>query len=806
MATKMEQETWKCLQMTMLDTTYSLLNNSSPFNAPSIASTMADSMFQALFLVWIRSEITSQEMWLDFSRKVSSLVAWKATVDEWKEKTIQLTYILIDHFYDHGAKEKDAKEKDSKETEKEGHEGEDHPPLKPDVGEAALSVPSPRSNPKSPSKQLRDAKLNSIPWTPDKINSMWYTILNILGNLCDIQDPNNFSIAMLCISDVIELLLAEEAQLAVTATPPIPIGVIFLPWILQACTVDEKRNRGRLTALATLCRIFCRRHAKPPHIDLLSHFYRVLQMSLQSNQTSMVWVIIRHASHLFSLDLPGVSVLIPDFLREIEKIWKPAQKNAVPEDVHQKSLLLAISLVCFPVHFPGLDFPTMNVSQMDALIGSILLAAIKCKDISLQDKSLCLWGLTLRTIVNLQNGPLPSKKEEIGEMVRSMVVCANHRDETVARTALDCLSTLAQPQLLLTLAQVDLNIVYYVVDNLSDNIIGLISSGKSNVQEAMNEHVIANHFFTLLDIILSVGKGQQIELTPSIVTKVFRALEWGILGEEINPSGGGGIQKTVSQTAMSTIAEKKDPPGGPPKPKKPAKSGHHRSTSERMGDTPDPRQPPASSPTHDNLFDQLKNTPSHRSDTIREAAEVFLLCMANQFKNFPTVVGSEQITCHPAEDTTTTITPGRKRPEDESPEFSLNFIYDSLYIFSLEELDKTRVRLTVRDCTGKYVWDFGITYSLDEEDHTKPLDITIPPNLCSSIVPKGPTKMQKRDNLKELPSFRNCKDMKVDSVSELLQFLSVTHDDILPPAVPSSSQRIFFNRPMAPNSVYEAGR
>ena len=74
----------RCLQMTMLDTAHTVLGSSSPFNAPSIAATMAESMFQALFLVWIRSEITTQEMWLEFSRKVSSLVAWKASVDEWK--------------------------------------------------------------------------------------------------------------------------------------------------------------------------------------------------------------------------------------------------------------------------------------------------------------------------------------------------------------------------------------------------------------------------------------------------------------------------------------------------------------------------------------------------------------------------------------------------------------------------------------------------------------------------------------------------------------------------------------------------
>jgi hypothetical protein len=35
--------------------------------------------------------------------------------------------------------------------------------------------------------------------------------------------------------------------------------------------------------------------------------------------------------------------------------------------------------------------------------------------------------------------------------------------------------------------------------------------------------------------------------------------------------------------------------------------------------------------------------------------------------------------------------------------------------------------------------------------------------------------------------------------------LSVSHEDILPPAMTSSAQRIFFNKPVTPNALYEAG-
>ena len=54
---------------------------------------------QSLFLVWIRSEVTTEAMWQDFNAKLATLVNWKATLTQWEEKVLQLTYILIEHTY-----------------------------------------------------------------------------------------------------------------------------------------------------------------------------------------------------------------------------------------------------------------------------------------------------------------------------------------------------------------------------------------------------------------------------------------------------------------------------------------------------------------------------------------------------------------------------------------------------------------------------------------------------------------------------------------------------------------------------------
>lgn len=41
-------------------------------------------------------------------------------------------------------------------------------------------------------------------------------------------------------------------------------------------------------------------------------------MGLNNVKSEVIWEIIENSTSIFSYDLPGVAVLIPDFLREIE--------------------------------------------------------------------------------------------------------------------------------------------------------------------------------------------------------------------------------------------------------------------------------------------------------------------------------------------------------------------------------------------------------------------------------------------------------------------------------------------------------
>jgi len=54
---------------------------------------------------------------------------------------------------------------------------------------------------------------------------------------------------------------------------------------------------------------------------LLAHFYDAIQLGLvEGSGTKVSWAILEHTANIFSLALPGASILIPAYLIEIKSI------------------------------------------------------------------------------------------------------------------------------------------------------------------------------------------------------------------------------------------------------------------------------------------------------------------------------------------------------------------------------------------------------------------------------------------------------------------------------------------------------
>lgn len=63
-------------------------------------------------------------MWQNFNTKMAALTNWKATLIQWEEKVLQLTYILIDELYPKNVPQESKKKKGNAPDETEEKEEE----------------------------------------------------------------------------------------------------------------------------------------------------------------------------------------------------------------------------------------------------------------------------------------------------------------------------------------------------------------------------------------------------------------------------------------------------------------------------------------------------------------------------------------------------------------------------------------------------------------------------------------------------------------------------------------------------------
>lgn len=73
-------------------------------------------------------------------------------------------------------------------------------------------------------------------------------------------------------------------------TPPLPTYLppmlVFLPWVLRACSLPPDYLPGRTVAVQLLCEMNIRHVRTQPSLEQLTLFYQLLQQSLQPTSVS----------------------------------------------------------------------------------------------------------------------------------------------------------------------------------------------------------------------------------------------------------------------------------------------------------------------------------------------------------------------------------------------------------------------------------------------------------------------------------------------------------------------------------------
>eukprot|EP01114_Cavostelium_apophysatum_P012785 TRINITY_DN2948_c0_g1_i1.p1 TRINITY_DN2948_c0_g1~~TRINITY_DN2948_c0_g1_i1.p1 ORF type:complete len:1028 (+),score=340.40 TRINITY_DN2948_c0_g1_i1:1417-4500(+) len=693
-------------------------------------------------------------MWKDISKKVASLTNWKANLLQWKEKIIQLTYIMRDMCY----------VTDPKSRDHSGTAATDGEKTAEDKFMKASRVP--RASLDS-MNFARDPRLGTVTWTPESIQEVWSTMLHILGNITKISDPISHEIALSCVYEVVRVLVNAEEKLPLNTPAPIPVMKIFLPWLIEASVYDDRLIKGLLLAYRTLCVLFCRRQTISANSELnylLAHFYRIIQMGLNNVKSEVIWEIIEDSLSIFSYDLPGVAVLIPDFLREIEVLCGP--QTTVSPSVKQNALVIVNSLICYPNHFNGLEFPVVaqpkpyetkkenNLTAEDIRekISSILLAVLTNLNEHSSNTLLALCGGTVLLFEELHH---PSVRANIvSKFVTAILECTDHVDDAISQTAAECLSSLTA--LYDKFCTLDKSLVVNIVTVLCDKVITLITQSGSK-----RENAVANLMFCLKDWLLA--ESNDLLSNKDIVSKVFQTIEYGLLGELVVP------QIKSPKPPKEIAAAEKGPNPPTLKRDKPAKKGQN--SANKIG-----------AESYESLFDELKNSPIHGSFLIREAAEITLLQLLNQYNNFPSAGGAE-------------VTGTQINDYDDSN--AIHFVYNDLMVISLSEVQSANgkvARLLIRDSTGKYAWDSNLIYDDKETSNanttanTNALAVTLPPPKADVAAAPAPAHTRKKGEL--LKFSENVNLSGTDMLGEVLSYLSETNSDFTPLADMMSNPNI----------------
>ncbi|KAJ8670226.1 hypothetical protein QAD02_001485 [Eretmocerus hayati] len=161
-------------------------------------------------------------------------------------------------------------------------------------------------------------------WLPDVAVVLWRRMLSALGDVNNIQDPTLHGQVMEYLVQLTHTLLKIRLNQGVSGdnlmTPPapelIPPLTIIAPWCFKAIQLPPQYETGKLAAY----RLICLLTIQPQDINLpkqhLTLFYRAVHHGISSNDSKILHTLVKYTGpRLFSLNLPGSSLLILDYIQ-----------------------------------------------------------------------------------------------------------------------------------------------------------------------------------------------------------------------------------------------------------------------------------------------------------------------------------------------------------------------------------------------------------------------------------------------------------------------------------------------------------
>lgn len=147
---------------------------------------------------------------------------------------------------------------------------------------------------------------------------------------------------------------------------PSTVIALFGEWFLPACELEPPEfQNSRCLAIVTLYKLCSARCVNPVTSSHLTILARVLFKGITSPSGVVVSTVLQKSAAIFTLNLPGMSVLVPAYVYAvdqiiIENIWGRAEiSKGKPSEWNKElnaALEVVLSILALPKRFPNEDF------------------------------------------------------------------------------------------------------------------------------------------------------------------------------------------------------------------------------------------------------------------------------------------------------------------------------------------------------------------------------------------------------------------------------------------------------------------
>ncbi|XP_051158588.1 probable Rho GTPase-activating protein CG5521 isoform X3 [Leptopilina boulardi] len=602
-------------------------------------------------------------------------------------------------------------------------------------------------------------------WLPDVAVVLWRRMLSALGDVNNIEDPSLHGQVMDYLVQLAQTLIKIRLNQGVSGdnqvTPPapelIPPLTAIAPWCFKAIQLPPQYEVGKLAAY----RLICLLTIQPLDISLpkshLTLFYRAVHNGISSNDTKVLHALVKYTGpRLFSLNLPGSSLLILDYIQASNVILS-SQDLEAPRTEAVSILGSLLSLPSTASKLPVLqpdrtDILTTTCPFAKDHIVSILMRSCKREPTGVA-RCIALSSIAMFAYRELSN---KSQHRTVPEAIMLLLLALRTTHATVAQVACDCLLLLCdKADILLELYP---NMPAKIIQNLSETL------SRNTIPERRSALTISM-LFCLGEWAMHLGPNllQQVHQGKSLLLTLFTVLDNIVQ----NKSG-----KNLQENKNSEF-EDFDP-----------------------------------NITLDNLAYESSSKSPRRGNfqSVQLAAKMVMMHLVNHLGHFPMGIGAARLSSLVVE---LDDVPGIDSDELSSAVFQAPNIQmlmlSSSVIMSLIELETLdapgggvtaglttapcMVRVLLRDLTGKASWDSSILYNQPTSD-----DDIIMPGIKSvdwglrtekeeltSVLPAlscPPRHTMRHREPHILPTFANAAS-DMDNLDDLLQYIGHTSPEVL---------------------------